>query len=228
MSLFPPASTPDVIRWGEPCDGGNGVVPALPCHRQHCSTVGLSRDGASSTIPWYPGTLTWLQAAASTPGICMAFGGNTGFRHQQYQDHWPTPGPQWLHGHGLGWIHMPPTSAWLPNAAKPEDITKALTRGTDCMSPSQASSQSGPQTPTRPLVVSRTTVVLYGGKLKKETFPHLGPWSLPRARDSTARWQVQGLSLHLHKLQAVAHHSAYPSGQWHLSRPLHCQCRISP
>lgn len=40
---------------------------------------------------------------------------------------------------------MPPTSAWLPNAAKPEDILKALTRGTDCMSPhaSQASSQSG-------------------------------------------------------------------------------------
>lgn len=71
---------------------------------------------------------------------------------------------------------MPLTSAWLPKTAKPEDITSVSVHRS-------LGWQHGPPTPTWPLVVSQTTVVLE---------------------------EIWWLSLHLHKLQAVVHHPGGP------------------
>ena len=56
-------------------------------------------------------TSTWLQAAASTTEISMAYGGNKGQGH-----HPTTHGPQWLHKpghhHGLWWQYRPLKLVW--------------------------------------------------------------------------------------------------------------------
>lgn len=86
---------------------------------------------------------------------------------------------------------------------KPEDITKA---STDLRLHLSVGQQHGSQTPTLPLLVSETMLVLQGGSIQKVNLSSSRA-SVVTQRQGTcvAGWQLWGLSLPLHKLQTVLH-----------------------
>lgn len=70
--------------------------------------------------------------------------------------------------YGFSCVDMPLLSKWLPEEAKPEDITQASGSGTECIHPPgsqhflMAWGSSVDQRQAWPLVASQTTVVLQG------------------------------------------------------------------
>lgn len=120
----------------------------------------------------------------------MVLGDNVGYRYQYpwlYQDHWSTHALSAYVGHELGGPRSL-TSAWCPETAKPEVITKEP--GSDCIDPheSRASSQSGAA--ARTTNTNMASLVLHGGPVGKV---NLSPsWASVFAQSQRAtKWQLR-------------------------------------
>lgn len=149
---------------------------------------------------------------------------------QLSQDHPPTHGPKGYMGRGLQYgfscVDMPLLSKWLPEEAKPEDITQASGSGTECIHPPgsqhflMAWGSSVDQRQAWPLVASQTTVVLQGALIQKVNLSSSRS-SLLHSVGAVPRcgWRVQ--SLRLQKLQAAATTSPIQCFIFLLSPSLH-------
>lgn len=201
------------------------------------------------SCPW--SQLAWLQVAVQTTNICVGFRGITGTDINTALSHMRTTDPLMaLSGctehepwRGLPWLHMPLTSAWLPETAKPKGITKGIRQWhRPCMSTMISgfiltwSNSMDHQLQHSFLWHRRPRWCFEEVYSRRWTFSRLGPLLLPRARGSHKQGQVQGLSLCLLKLQGCCKPFIQPcwtmttcrSQPSEMSLPSHLQFCLSP